>query len=209
MEQQLKCGRFKNVAGSFGKKYGKSVVRGVGKVAGGATLGTLGLAAGIATGDMGNAFAGLAGGITAGKNLGGRAVDGIANMPKKVTRLKNNITDTYREGAYGKAEAERMRFDEELKKSEGYKNLMNKYPGSENKVQEFLNNGITDTGKMDKAMDGEYSIEESIAYMKLAEAKDCPDEVLYDTEKFKTYLDAHNIDSSRADEIRRGIVKFK
>ncbi len=56
---------------------------------------------------------------------------------------------------------------------------------------------------------GKYSTEEAVAYMKMAEAKDCPDEVLYSKEMFKEYLEARGIPTADAEKIRKGIVDFK
>ncbi len=207
-----KEGKFKKVASGVGNvagKYGRKALRGVGKVTGAAALGTIGLAGGIATGDMSNAFAGLAGGIVAGSKVGGNIVDGVSKIPGAANGVRKDIVDTFRAGAYGKDEAARIRFDKEFKKSEGYKNLIKENPGAEGQVEDFLAAGITDTSKMGKAIKSGYSTEEAIAYMKLASTGGCPDEVLYDENKFKTYLDSRGIDSTKAEEIRKGIVAFK
>ncbi|MGN1310105.1 MAG: hypothetical protein ACI4VP_00055, partial [Clostridia bacterium] len=77
--------------------------------------------------------------------------------------------------------------------------------------QEFLNAGITDTKKMGKAMkniqSGTYDSKKAIAYMKMA--KDCPDGILYDKEKFREYLRVRKIPIENAEEIRKGINDFK
>ena len=207
-----KEGKFKKVASGVGNvagKYGRKALRGVGKVTGAAALGTVGLAGGIATGDMSNAIAGLTGGIVAGSKVGGNIVDGVSKIPGAANGVRKDIVDTFRAGAYGKDEAARIRFDKEFKKSEGYKNLIKENPGAEGQVEDFLAAGITDTSKMGKAIKSGYSTEEAIAYMKLASTGGCPDEVLYDENKFKTYLDSRGIDSTKAEEIRKGIVAFK
>ena len=201
--------------GNVAKKYvlnkntAKGLLRGAGKIAGAATLGTIGLAAGIATGEVENAFAGAAGGLAAGSRVGGNLVDGGADLIEGVSRGIKGIGDTYGEGAYGKEEYARMKFDKEFKKSEEYIKLIDKYPGRENDVQQFLDSGITDTKMMQKAMDKNYNIREAIAYMKMAQAEDCPNEILYDREKFKTYLESRGIPGSKAEEIRRGVIDFK
>ena len=106
-----------------------------------------------------------------------------------------------------------MKFDKEFKRSTEYKNLVSKYPGQEENIQEFLNAGITDTKKMGKAMEnmqkGNYNLQEAMAYMKMANAKDCPDEILYDKEKFKEYLQIREIPIENADKIRKAIIDFK
>lgn len=192
-------------------KGAKHLLRGVTKATGAAALGTIGLAAGIATGDMSNAFAGLAGGLAAGSKLGGNLIDGGINLVKGAKGLGNEIADTYRTGAYGKNEAERIRFNKDFMKSEGYKNLMKENPGQEKTAEQFLNAGITDTKKMGTALkklkNGRYSLDEAISYMKMAEK--CPSKILYDKTKFREYLNSYGINEDRADAIRKEVVAFK
>ena len=212
---KLKNTKFIKGATSVAKKYvlnkktGKKLLRGTAKIAGGAMLGSVGLAAGIATGDMSNAVAGLTGGVMAGSRLGDKAINGAENVAEGA----RNVRDTYREGKYGKEEYERMKFDKEFKKSAEYKKLVDKYPGQEKNIQEFLNAGFTDTKQMTKAMEnikeGNYNPQEAMAYMKMANAKDCPDEILNDKEKFKEYLQIREIPIENADKIRKAIIDFK
>ncbi len=193
------------------KNTGKKILRGGAKLAGAATLGTIGLAAGIATGEPENALAGALGGIAAGRRVGGNLVDGGANMLKGAKDGITGIKDTYKEGKYGQEEYARMKYDAEFKKTKEYKDLTSKYPGQEGNIQEFLEAGITDTSKMGTAMKNikanKYSAQEAIAYMKLAEK--CPDEILYSKESFEEYLSSRGIPEGRAEEIRKGIVDFK
>ncbi len=193
------------------KNTGKKLLRGGAKVAGAATLGTIGLAAGIATGEPENALAGALGGIAAGNRVGGNLVDGGANMLKGAKDGITGIKDTYKEGQYGQEEYARMKYDAEFKKTKEYKDLTSKYPGQEGNIEEFLNAGITDTSKMGTAMknikENKYSTQEAIAYMKLAEK--CPDEILYNEESFREYLSSRGIPEGQAEQIRKGIVDFK
>ncbi len=204
-------------AGNVVKRYvlnkntGKKILRGGAKLAGAATLGTIGLAAGIATGEPENALAGALGGIAAGKRVGGNLVDGGANL---LNGAKNGIIglgDTFNEGKYGQEEYARMKYDKEFMKSKEYKDLINKYPGQEGNIEEFLNAGITDTKKIGTAMkrikEKKYNAQEAIAYMKLAEK--CPDEILYKEESFRNYLTSRGIPEEGAEEIRKAIVDFK
>ena len=210
-------GRFLRGAGSLLKTYGpralKGLAKGTAKVAGAATLGTIGLAAGISTGDFEKAAAGLIGGLAAGNKLGGNLVDSGINLAKGAKRGVGNIADTYRRGAYGEEEAARMAYDKEFKKSKEYKNLIKNNPGSEETIQEFLNAGITDIKKMEKALQENYSTQESIAFIKMADSKGCPNSVLYDPKKFREYiritLDKDTISPDQLEKIREGIVKFK
>ena len=197
----------------FNKKTAKGLLKTGGRIAGASTLGMVGLAAGISTGEVENAFAGVVGGIAAGSRVGGNLVDGGANLINGVSGGIREIGDTFGEGAYGKEEYARMKFDKEFKKSSEYKNLTKDYPGQEGNIDEFLNAGITDTKQMGIAMknikEGKYSVEEAVGYMKMAQAPDFPADILYDEEMFKTYLGARGIPESEAERIRRGIVDFK
>ena len=193
-------------------KYGKSALRGMAKATGAVTLGTIGLAAGIATGDMSNALMGLAGGAASGSKLGGNLADGVSRLPKATSKaIDDLIVNPYREGAYGKDEAEKIRFNEEFMKSEDYKKLMQKHPGQEKTTKEILKAGITDTKKMGKALTnvekGKYKLDEAIAYMKMAEK--CPNKILYDETGFREYLNSYGINEDRADAIRKEVIAFK
>ena len=52
-----------------------------------------------------------------------------------------------------------------------------------------------------------YNLQEAIQYMKMADK--CPSEILYDKEKFITYLTARDIPEAEAEKIRSGIIDFK
>ena len=108
-----------------------------------------------------------------------------------------------------KGEAERIRFT----KSAEYKKLIKDHPEQEAVARELTEAGIRDTNKMGIALEGikegRYSAGEAAAYMRMAEAKDCPDEVLYSKSKFEEYLKARGIPTANAEKIRKGIVEFK
>ena len=163
---------------------------------GGAALGAflggsgaiIGFSAGVSQGDMGAALGGAVAGGAAGYNLGGRAYNGVADLPGNVNDTLNEIGDTWNEGAYGEEYANNVRFDREFRRSSTYKALRQKYGDnfSDEDVQEMLEAGITDKGAMEKILDNnEGNINEAIAYYTLA--KNCPDEIYYDKKMLKQF----------------------
>jgi hypothetical protein len=147
--------------------------------------------------------------MVAGKSLAGNLAKGVGNLGRGANGIIRGIADTYREGAYGKGEAERIRFT----KSAEYKKLIKDHPEQAAVARELTEAGIRDTNKMGIALEGiregRYSAGEAAAYMRMAEAKDCPDEVLYSKSKFEEYLKARGIPTANAEKIRKGIVEFK
>ena len=196
---------WKNLAKRYvlNKNTAKGALRLLAKGAGAATFGTIGLAAGIATGEIENSFAGALGGLAAGSRIGGNLVDGGANLLEGISGGIKGLGDAYGEGVYGKEEYARMKFDKEFKNSEEYKKLTDKYSGKEDDIQQFLNAGITDTKLMEKAFAKNYSTDKAIAYMKMAQASDCPNAVLYSDEKFRTYLTSRKIVDNLTKEVEK------
>ena len=174
-------------------------------MAGVATLGTIGLAAGISTGDMSNAIAGVTGGIVAGNRLGNRTIE----TAKNVGGSARNIRDTFREGMYGEKEAKKLKDIKEFKKTAGYKKLLEKFPASEEKINKILNAGIMDTKKIKMTLNNSnnYSTDNAIAYMNMA--KLCPNEIFEDRDKFNTYLESHGIPKEKATEIYRAVKEYR
>lgn len=78
-------------------KIAKTIIKGVAGTAGAAAIGTVGLAAGIATGDPSNAAKFAAAGGMAGGSLGSGTVE-------KADRFRSKTLETFREGGYGGAE---------------------------------------------------------------------------------------------------------
>lgn len=160
---------------AVGKRYisGPSVLKsGVSKFTGalaGVAAGTVGLSAGLATGDFGKAIqygaTGFAVGSQGMSNLSGRAMQGI-----------NGIYETYNKGEMGVEAYNNQKFDKAFYKSDGYKQivqdskLLAAYGGKDGvkaATQQFLENGITDPEQMRKAMKNNISGDEFKAYSKL------------------------------------------
>ena len=81
-------------------KVGKGLVRGVLKAQGAAALGTVGLAGGLATGDLGNAFKYGAAGIAAGATIGDKPIDIGKRLADGVKGGASGIKDTFMEAKY-------------------------------------------------------------------------------------------------------------
>ena len=127
----------------------------------GAAVGTIGLAAEIADGDILEDPAKAAGQIGlaygAGRAIGGNVVAGASNVYNSVEKT----IETYKKGAYGEEKYNNMKFDKEFFKSSGYnqivqdQTLLNTYGGAEGikvATQEFLENGITDATEIRTAL---------------------------------------------------------
>lgn len=160
---------------AVGKRYisGPSVLKsGVSRFTGalaGVAAGTVGLSAGLATGDFGKTIqygaTGFAVGSQGMSNLSGRAMQGI-----------NEIYETYNKGEMGVEAYNNQKFDKAFYKSDGYKQivqdskLLAAYGGKDGvkaATQQFLENGITDPEQMRKAMKNNISGDEFKAYSKL------------------------------------------
>ena len=135
----------------FAKKAGKKLYRGTGKAFGGAALGTLGLAAGIATGDLSNTAKYAGAGALAGGKFGDKTSGRIASVEKR-TR------DAFTKGGRGsKGHAERQAYvqlsnDREFLEACGIGGVSS---DDRNKRQElvrhFIRNGVTDTDDIKQA----------------------------------------------------------
>ena len=160
---------------AVGKRYisGPSVLKsGVSRFTGalaGVAAGTVGLSAGLATGDFEKTIqygaTGFAVGSQGMSNLSGRAMQGI-----------NEIYETYNKGEMGVEAYNNQKFDKAFYKSDGYKQivqdskLLAAYGGKDGvkaATQQFLENGITDPEQMRKAMKNNISGDEFKAYSKL------------------------------------------
>lgn len=171
------------------------------RAAGMLTVGTIGLAAGIATGEIENAVAGAIGGMAAGnrvvKNITNRSISGTG------------IREMFEQGKYGEKEAKKRKTIREFKASSKYQNLLNKFPEKEKEIDKFLNAGITDSGKIKIALQNSnnFSTDNAIAYINMA--KLCPSEIFEDRDKFNIYLETYGIPKSKAQEIYNSVRKFK
>ena len=168
--------------GAIGKKYiygadaikshGKKFTRAVGGGALAAAAGTIALAAQVADGDLidnpEKAFTeiGVTAGIgyAAGNTLTGNTLDSA-----------HNLSETYKQGAYGEDAYNNMKFDKAFYKSKEYKNistdsaLLARYgdvQGIRTATQQFLDNGITDAGQIKTALQEGISGDEYKEYSK-------------------------------------------
>lgn len=197
------------VGGKVFKAAVKGVARGTFRITGAATLGTIGLAAGIATGKIENAFAGAIGGITAGNRIGSTVADIPSQVGGNASRIAREIRETFEEGSLGEEKAEKQRNIREFKKTREYRDLLERFPNSHEKINSLLNAGITDASKIRIALNNtnNYSTDNAIAYINMA--KTCPDNIFEDRDKFTVYLESHGIPKEKADEIYRAVREFK
>jgi len=122
---------------------------GVGAV-GAATLGTVGLAAGIATGDASNAFSyGLAG--------AGVGYAGANALGDKATAFEKKNREIFKEGALGTEEYNTRGTIQELTRDNDFNNVCNQLgirdqAGREALIRQFHSNGITSSADIKKAI---------------------------------------------------------
>lgn len=190
----------KNVTGGAEHVF-KLAAKGTARAAGAIALGTIGLAAGISTGEIENAIAGAAGGMVAGN----RVAKSITNRSSS----SGSLRETFENGKYGEKEAKRRKAVREFKTSSKYQKLLDKFPEKEKEIDKFLNAGITDAGKIRIALQNSnnFSTDNAIAYMNMA--KLCPSEIFEDRDKFNVYLQSHGIPTAKAQEIYNAVRKFK
>lgn len=177
-----KIGGFKAGAAAVGRRYfNKNTAKKVGKMArkgiigglGAATLGTVGLAAGVATGDLSNAFKYGAAGVGAGYMGANYAGD-------KILAGEKNVRETFMEGYIGQDEYNNRKSDKEFYSSKEFRDMVNNNSLLTNKtglgrteemkkaVQTYRDNGITDTSKITSAMKMGLSPEEGAYAIRLA-----------------------------------------
>lgn len=185
------------------KVIAKGTVKNGVKLAGMAAVGTVGLAGGVATGDIGNAIAGLTGGIKAGKNVSEKVMD----TAKKAKNVPKHFREVIEEAGYGEKDAERRRKIREFKQTKDYKELLDKFAGAKKEIDDYVNMGIMDASKIRIALTNNYSIDNNVAYINMA--KLCPKEIFEDKEKFNVYLESHGIPKENAKEIYKAVKSFK
>lgn len=132
------------------KALGRGVRKGLVGAAGAVTLGTVGLAAGIATGDLGNALkygaAGAGAGYMGANNLGDRA-----------TELEKKNREMFMEGTLGTDEYNKRNSIKELTNDHDFNNLCKAMGVTDQKgrkalIRQFHENGITKSEDIKKAM---------------------------------------------------------
>ena len=171
------------------RKLGITALKSLGGLAGA----TIGVAAGVASGDLSKAaqygVAGAAAGYASAGKLGNTGL-GVVNKVK-------SYADTYRQGYNGNSKEEKNRkFDEKFMKSEACKQLVEQYTTDtkdkkevQSNIGEMLEYGIQDPKQMDIALKNNYGANEASQYIKLASK--CPESMAYDREAFKKFLENH------------------
>ena len=171
------------------RKLGITALKSLGGLAGA----TIGIAAGVASGDLSKAaqygVAGAAAGYASAGKLGNTGL-GVVNKVK-------SYADTYRQGYNGNSKDEKNRkFDEKFMKSEECKQLVEQYTTDtkdkkevQSNIGEMLEYGIQDPKQMDIALKNNYGANEASQYIKLA--SNCPESMAYDREAFKKFLENH------------------
>ena len=131
-----------------GKKIRKLARRGLTKAAGAAALGTIGLAAGVASGDLSKVAQYAGGGIMAGSALGG-------NLGDKAAKLEKQNREAFKKGYLGKDEYLAQQI---MKEAWANDDIYKQYGGFLNRkdfnndAREFINNGIADSNEIVAAM---------------------------------------------------------
>lgn len=129
---------------------GRGARKGLVGAAGAAALGTFGLAAGIASGDISKAFqytaAGAAGGFVGANKVG-----------DKLTEVEKKNRDLYKEGSLGTTEFKTRQAVQQLQQDNDFNQLckslgVKKYGDRKRLIREFGNNGITDPESIKKAI---------------------------------------------------------
>lgn len=132
------------------KTLGRGARKGLVGAAGAAALGTFGLAAGIATGDLGNVFkysaAGAAGGFVGANKVG-----------DKLTEIEKKNRDIFNEGSLGTTEFKTRKAMQQLQQDNDFNQLckelgINNSRDRKRLIREFSNNGITDPEAIKKAV---------------------------------------------------------
>lgn len=161
----------KYVAPNLGKA-GLGLLKGTATAIGAGTLGTIGIAAGLASDDFSNVvkYGGAAGAI--GASIGGRAGNRLINMPSNAYRKGSEVLDTYKQGAYSKEKYKEFvnkRLDNEFMRSKENQALYREKFGTEKmensngeqvaaykvameKALEYRAQGVTDNDIIIKAM---------------------------------------------------------
>lgn len=148
------------------KSHGKKFTGALGGAALGVAAGTVSLASQMADGDLidnpiraaTETMAGAGVGYLAGKNIS----QNVANKVKNVASGVSNAVETYKKGAHGEEAYNNMKFNKEFYGSDGYRqiaedNAIKTYAremetSTEALTQRYLDNGVTDAGKIKEAL---------------------------------------------------------
>ena len=159
------------VAPNLGKA-GLGLIKGAAIGIGAGTLGTIGIAAGLASEDYGNVakYGGAA--ATIGAGMGSRTGDRLISLPSNAYRKGSEVVDTYRQGAYSKEQYNKLvnrRLDNEFMRNKenqalyrekfGTAKMANSngeqvaaYKVAMEKALEYRKQGVTDNETIIKAM---------------------------------------------------------
>lgn len=166
--------RRKYINKNTAKSVGRMARRGALGALGAATLGSAGLAAGIATGDLGKAMQYGAAGAGAGYMGANYAGDKLLSGEK-------NLRETFKEGAIGQDEYNNLKMDKAFYESDEFRGMLNdrelesgkkgkeRTTAIRNAVQTYRDNGITDTSKIKTAMKSGLTPQEGAYAVKLAD----------------------------------------
>ena len=126
----------------------------------GGTLGTIGVAAGLASDDYKNVLTYGAGAATIGSGIGNSLAEKTIRMPSRVYMKGAEIADTYKQGAYSKDQYQKLvnrKLDREFLRDKENQELYKAKFGKEYKVAmekaiEYRKEGVTDNNTIIKAM---------------------------------------------------------
>ena len=128
------------------KKIGRLVRKGLTGAAGAAALGTFGLAAGLATGDLGNVVKYAGGGMAAG-------AIGASRLSDKAAKVEKENRDTYMKGYLGKEEFETRELLKQVWENDDIYGQYGKNKKQfEADAREFVDGGITNKDEIIAAM---------------------------------------------------------
>ena len=142
------------------KKAGLGLIKGAAIGIGAGTLGTIGVAAGLASDDFSNVAKYGAAGLGIGGTIGGNVGDKAIKLPSEAYRKGKEVSDTFRKGYYTKDEYKAIKnrqlddqFMKDKEAQELYKEKFDKdYKTAMEKAKEYRKHGITDNEVIIKAM---------------------------------------------------------
>ena len=179
IKKEKKKGKFIKGAKAIGAKYvapnlgkvGQGLVKGVAMGVGAATLGTIGVAAGLASDDYSNVAKYGLGAATIGASVGGRVSVMPSNAYRKVKNTGSELADTYRKATYSQKQYKEFinrRLDNEFIKNKENQQLYKEKFGTEKinymgrqeeaykvamkKAIDYRKQGVTDNNIIIKAM---------------------------------------------------------
>ena len=153
-------------------KAGKGLLKGTAMAIGAGTLGTIGVAAGLASEDYGNIATYGAAAASIGAGLGGNIGNKAMQMPSNAYRKGTEVVDTFRQGAYSKKQYQEFinkRLDNEFIRSKDNQALYREKFGTDKmknsdgkwveaykvameKAIDYRQQGVTDNDTIIKAM---------------------------------------------------------